>query len=171
MYRRTKSLCCWLWQCCKDEIKTIVAFRERTQNFIYEQGQFLKGPCHEIFDPLFFLFIKQSPEPWFTVWSRFAHGFVFVEKIGSKIANIESRCVIGTAGSDFFCQSSPFIFTFTSWDRGIRTLQTIISIVWWKKIEGRKPRDNAPLTMIFYSPSNANKHLYSKVFRYCVYLC
>jgi hypothetical protein len=40
----------------------------------------LKGQCHEIFDPRFF--IKQSPlGPWLTGWNRFVYGFVFAEKI------------------------------------------------------------------------------------------
>jgi hypothetical protein len=45
---------------------------------------------------------------------RAAHGFVFVEIIDLKIAKIGFRSLNETAGSDFFCQSSPLIFTFSS---------------------------------------------------------
>jgi hypothetical protein len=45
-------------------------------------------------------------------WSRFTYGFEFAEKFDLEMAKIGG--LNETAKADFFCWSSPFIFTFSS---------------------------------------------------------
>jgi hypothetical protein len=74
----------------------------------------LKWQCHEIFDPCFFSSNNSPQGPDSQTESLLHMASYSPRKIYAEIVKIGSHSLNETAGSKFFCQSSPLILTFSS---------------------------------------------------------